>query len=309
MTTTALGPGSEFDAIRALLDRWGARAIGVGDDAALLEVPRGDMLVVSVDSSVENRHFRVGWLTPREIAYRAVTAALSDLAAMAARPLGVFVALALPDAWRGELLAFADGIGDAVDAATTVIRGGNITASTELSITTTVCGSTFKPLARAGACAGDLVYVTGTLGASRAAFELLEQHQPAGRFRERFAHPAARLREARWLAARGATSAIDISDGLIADLRHIAAAALVGITIDAARIPRVDGVEVETALLSGEEYELVVTTPEPLDVAAFERKFSLPLTEIGAVSAMRPGDVRVIGARVADVRGHDHLSS
>ena len=87
MNTTALGPGGEFDAIRMLLARWGERAVGIGDDAAMLDVPRGEQLVVSVDSAVENEHFRREWLTPREIGYRAVTAALSDLAAMSAMHL------------------------------------------------------------------------------------------------------------------------------------------------------------------------------------------------------------------------------
>jgi len=307
--STALGPDGEFDAIRTLLDRWGARAVGIGDDAALVDVPRGDTLVLSVDSSVENRHFRRGWLTAREIGYKAVTAALSDIAAMAARPVGVLVALAIPDTWRSELLSIADGIGDALAAANTVIRGGNITASTELSITTTVIGAAFEPLTRSGARAGDLVYVTGELGGPRASLQRLEAGQEAGVHRDRLARPVARLEEARWLAEHGAHAAIDISDGLIGDLRHVAAASGVGITLDAARIPRVAGVDIATAVVAGEEYELVVTTPAAFDTAAFERRFALPLTEIGAVSAMRPNEVRVIGARVADTSGHDHFSS
>src|SRR4051794_31527869 len=98
----SLGAGLEFEAIRAMIARWGDRASGIGDDAAVLRVPRGDALVASVDTSIENRHFRPEWLTPREIGYRAVTAALSDLAAMAASPLGVLVALALPERWHAE---------------------------------------------------------------------------------------------------------------------------------------------------------------------------------------------------------------
>ena len=124
-----LGRGREFDAIRALLARWGARAVGIGDDAAIVRVPRGDALLASVDTAIENRHFRDDWLTPREIGYRAVTAALSDLAAMAASPLGILVALALPQRWYSEVSALADGIGDALDAARTVILGGNVAAA------------------------------------------------------------------------------------------------------------------------------------------------------------------------------------
>ncbi len=73
MTETPLGPGKEFDAIRELIARFGDTASGIGDDAAMLDIPRGERLVVSTDASVENRHFRAGWLTPQEIGYRAVT--------------------------------------------------------------------------------------------------------------------------------------------------------------------------------------------------------------------------------------------
>jgi thiamine-monophosphate kinase len=309
VNTTELGPGGEFDAIRMLLAQWGERAVGIGDDAAILDVPRGERLVVSVDSAVENKHFRREWLTAREIGYRAVTSALSDLAAMAATPLGVLIALAVPSSWRDRLPELGDGIAEAVTIADTVIRGGNISTATELSLTTTVLGSAFRPLARSTARAGDLVYVTGVLGAPHAALRLLEQGNPPGEWRERLVHPAARLHEARWLALHGASAAIDISDGLVGDLRHVAAASSVGISIDAARVPRASGVTVEDALAGGEEYELIVTTPVAFDAAAFEQRFGLPLTEIGAVSAMRPGEVRVIGARVAHTSGHDHFSS
>jgi len=273
------GQGSaEFEAIRALMTRWGERAVGIGDDAALLEFPRGDTLVASVDTAIEGRHFRRGVQSPREIGYRAVTAALSDLAAMAARPLGVLVALAVPETWRADLLEIADGIGDAVDAAKTTIRGGNLADASELSITTTVLGSVFHPLSRGGARVGDLVYVTGVFGDA----------------------PVARIAEARWLAARGATSAIDISDGLAADLSHVAAASSCRIEIDVTRIGR-------DALASGEEYELVVTGQ--FDTEEFRRAFGIPLTEIGRV-AQGAADVVLLenGKRVAPPKGYDHFS-
>ncbi len=306
---TPLGPGAEFDAIRSILRRLGPRAKGIGDDAAVLAVPRGDSLVASVDTVVEGKHFGPGWLTPREIARRAVVAALSDLAAMAARPLGVLVAMVIPDVWRAELDSLTDGIADAVSSAHTFVLGGNLSGGSELSISTTVLGSAFTPLARSTARVGDRVYVTGRLGAPRAAIERLSRGESAGPFRERFANPAARLDEARWLADRGATAAVDISDGLIADLRQLSAASDVRISIDAAHVPCFPDVTVETALSSGEEYELIVTTPpNVLDAAEFARRFSLDLTEIGRV-VPGPADVEVEGARVAAVSGHDHFSN
>jgi thiamine-monophosphate kinase len=308
MSNTPLGPGVEFDAIRALLGRWGSRAVEIGDDAAVLSLTRGELLVTSVDASVEGRHFRRGWLTPREIGYRAVTAALSDLAAMAARPTGVLVAIGLSDDYRNELLAIADGIGDGVAAASTVIRGGNISAASELTITTPVLGVSLEPITRARARAGESVYVTGRLGAVGEALGRLVRGDDPGPFRERFAHPSARIHEARWLAARGASACIDISDGLIGDLRHLAAASRVSIAVDAAHIPCVSGVTADDAVSSGEEYELIVTCPEVLDMAAFEARFGIPLTRIGSIGEGSPGMVTVHGARVATAASHDHLS-
>src|ERR1039457_3442999 len=104
-----LGPGAEFDTVRTMLSRWGALAHGVGDDAALLDVPAGSRLVVSTDTSVENVHFRRGWLSAEEIAFRSVAAALSDLAAMGATPLGIVIALILTEQWRAQVVQLADG--------------------------------------------------------------------------------------------------------------------------------------------------------------------------------------------------------
>jgi len=308
-----LGPGAEFDAIRRLADRWGERARGLGDDAAVLHLPRGDALVASVDSAVEGRHFKREWLSPREIGYRSVAAALSDLAAMAARPIGVLVALTLPDSWRDHLLELADGIADAADVGRTHIRGGNLSGGSELTITTTVLGASFSPLTRTGARAGDRVYVTGTLGGPADALRRLSRGEPPGVSRERFAHPIPRLDEARWLAECGVSAAIDVSDGLIADLGHLAAASGVTIDVDDERVPCVNGVDVSLALHGGEEYEIVVTSPRELDTGEFERRFAVRLTDVGRVvgashaDATR-GDVTIRGARVANVAGYDHFS-
>lgn len=304
---TPLGPGAEFDAIRQMLACWGDRAEGIGNDATVLRLPRGDALVASVDATIEGQHFRRGWLSPREVGYRAVTAALSDLAACAALPAGVLIALELPGSWVADLDEIAEGIGDAVDAAGTRIRGGNVSGGERLSITTTVLGSAFTALERRGAHPGDRVYVTGTFGGPGAALDRLRRGEAPDAYRERFVRPRARLAESRWLAEHGATAAIDVSDGLVADLRHLAAASAARIEIDALRVPRAPGVTPEQALSSGEEYELIVTTPSAFDSAAFDRQFGLPLTEIGIVRT-GSADVGVHGARVADIAGWNHLS-
>lgn len=304
-----LGAGQEFDAIRDLLKRWGDSAAGIGDDAATLDLPRGERLVVSVDALVAGRHFEPAWITPREIGYRATAAALSDLAAMAALPLGILFAINVPDDWRDKLGAIADGAGDAAQDSGTIIVGGNIAAGAALSITTTVLGHAFAPLARSGAAVGDRLYITGRLGGPGSAVAAWKSGaKPSEAARSRFAHPVPRIQEARWLANNGATACIDVSDGVVADARHLAAASGRQIEIHLDRLPLLAGVSSAEAARSGEEYELLVAAPR-LDAPAFTAAFGLPLTEIGAVVDGDPGVTTLEhGARVAAIGGHDHFS-
>lgn len=305
-----LGAGREFDVIRALLDRWGPRAVGIGDDAAVLDLPRGEHLVASVDALVEWRHFHRGWLTAEELGWRAATAALSDLAAMAAHPVGVLVALAVPESWEGDVGAIADGIGEACAAARAPIAGGNITRAGELSITTTALGAVYAPLRRNGVRPGDVLYATGTFGGPGAALgALLRGEQPTPEARARFARPAARIGEARWLAEQGAHAAIDVSDGLVSDLGHLAAASGVRLEVALDALPLVAGITAVQAAASGEEYELIVAAPRTLDAEAFTRRFAIPLTAIGrAMEGASDVALTLGGARVAPAHGHDHLS-
>ena len=196
-----LGTGVEFDAIRAMLQVWGSQASGIGDDAAMLQVPAGESLVVSTDATFEHVHFRREWLTPHEIGARAAAAALSDLAAMGATPAGLLLALGVPPAWRGEMEALAHGVGEVAAAALCPIVGGNVTRAGELSLTITVLGTSPRPLQRAGARTGDALYVTGMLGGPGAALDaLLRGATPRDVDRARFAAPRARIAEGRWLA-------------------------------------------------------------------------------------------------------------
>ena len=303
-----LGPGAEFDAIREMLRGMGDAARGIGDDAAVMTVPRGEQLLTSVDAMVEHVHFRREWMEPEELGWRATMAALSDLAAMGAAPLGILVAIEVSADWSSSLGGLAVGIADAARAAGTTIRGGNLSRGEQLSITTTVLGSAFSPLLRLGAREGEKVYVTGALGGPGAALaRLVAMRRPEPEHRERFVRPHARLAEGQWLARAGATSAIDVSDGLAADLAHLAAASEVRIEVDVDLLPRMVGLSSHQALASGEEFELVVTARE-LDTVAFAERFGLALTEIGQVQA---GHAEVVlmeaGSRTAHPGGHDHL--
>lgn len=304
----ALGPGKEFDIVRSLLEEWGKSAERIGDDAAVLDVPRGEKLVVSTDTSLEGVHFRRDWLDNFEIGYRATAASLSDLAAMGARPLGLLIALTLPEGDGQEARTIATGIREGASAVLCPIVGGDLSAGKVLALTITALGSVARPLSRAGAKAGQRVYVTGRLGGPAAALRALEAgKQPSDRDRARFAHPVPRIDAAIALAERGATAAIDVSDGLIADLSHIAAASKVCIEIDLARIPRLDGISALEAAGSGEEYEIVVTAPE-IDLARFSSELGLDLTEIGRVVGGSPHvELLENGKKIKAPRGFDHF--
>ena len=305
-----LGPGPEFDLVRELVARYGASGVGIGDDASTVRVPDGEELLVSTDVAVEDVHFRQSWLTPDEIGYRSTMAALSDLAAMGATPRGMVIALTLPARWRANAPAIADGIARAARACHVQVIGGDLSNGAALSIAVTVIGSAKRPLRRSGAQPGDSVWVTGILGGPALALRVfLAGGQPLGEMRARFAAPQARIREAQWLVAHGATAGIDISDGLAADLGHIAAASGVRISFELDRLNCLPGATVEDAAGSAEEYELVVTAPAGLDAAAFEHEFEIPLTNVGRVAA---GEPRVLttsaGMAVSTPVGFNHFA-
>ena len=306
----AMGGGAEFDLIRRLLETWGDRASGIGDDAAVIAVPHGEQLVASTDASVENVHFRREWMTARETGARAATAALSDLAAMGARPLGLLLAMALPDSWQMDAEALADGIGAAASAVGCPIVGGNVTRSSELALTLTVLGSAVRPLTRAGANAGDIIFVTGQLGGPGAALAaLLAGETPVAAHRARFTAPVPRIAAGRWLAACGASAAIDISDGLLADAAHLARASGISLSLDVEAVPLLPGISTQDALSSGEEYELLVAIPASvsIDTNVFERAVGISLTRIG-VAVARADDAVLMETRDDVAAGHDHLS-
>jgi thiamine-monophosphate kinase len=283
---TPLGQGAEFDAIRRMLERWGPRARGIGDDAAVITTLGERSLVVSTDTSVENVHFRREWLSAEEIGYRAAAAALSDLAAMAAKPLGMLAALTVPESWRDEFDLITDGIGEAAAAAGAPIIGGDTTKGTELALNFTVLGTVREVLFRTSSRPGDRIYVTGRLGGSLSALRDFQAGRtPPPETRIRFSHPVPRIAEAVWLSEHGAAAAIDISDGLAAELGHLAAASRVLLTVRLEAVPSIEGMSGLEAAGSGEEYELIVTSPADLDTAEFTNLFGIELTKIGDVTS------------------------
>ncbi len=324
----AMGPGAEFDTIRLLMARWGDLAVDIGDDAAVLGLratpPAGEgtddrRLVVSTDAFVENAHFRAGWISPTEIGARAIAAALSDLAAMGAQADAVLLAFSVPDSWRGPLGEVADGVARVLRPTGARIVGGNLTRGAAFGITTTVIGSTHAPISRGGARPGDILLLTGTLGGPGAAISAWDAGQePTAWARSRFAGPLPRLAEGAHLAQSGVHAMLDISDGLAADARHLAAASGVRLRIDAERVPVGEGIRPVAALASGEEYELLAAaSPEVARrlLASWSQWTDVPLTPIGEVleaDVTGPVDIAGLAARdriVEFVHGHDHFSS
>jgi thiamine-monophosphate kinase len=312
-THTHLGSGSEFDIIRDLLVEWGDVAEGIGDDAAILDVPVGQQLIVSTDATVEDVHFRRKWMSAHDVGARAATAALSDLAAMGATAHAVLVSLVVPTVWREHVRDFAGGLKVSVHAAGARIVGGNISRGAAFSCTLTVVGYAAKPVRRSGARVGDDLYVTGVLGGPGAAVAAWERNAtPEPWALQRFLHPSARIQEGQWLAQSGASAMIDISDGIAADARHLSAASGTHCVVSADLVPTFAAVSPADALQSGEEYELLVALPHDgaFELAtAFEARFGIPLTQVGWVEAIGDAPLTANAGDIVELHpGHDHFS-
>lgn len=231
---------------------------GPGDDAAVL-APSRDKLCLTTDALVENVHFSRPFFTLADVGHKALAVNLSDLAAMGARPSWWLCALGLPRKFtRAEVQALAGGMAPLAKEHRLALVGGNITASPVLTLTLTVAGQTKRPLLRAGARVGDLLFVTGTLGAAAAGRVL---RIPALVAAQKRPWPQVKLG---LIAARWASAGIDVSDGLLADLAHLCAASKVGANLRAAALPLHPAIRksqraLQWALRGGEDYQLLVT--------------------------------------------------
>lgn len=306
--------------------------LGPGDDCALLAPTPGMALAVSSDALVEGRHF-LSTVAPERLGHKALAVNLSDLAACGARPLGFTLALALPQVQGAWLERFAAGLFALADAHGCPLIGGDTTRG-PLTITITVLGEVppAQALRRSGACVGDDVYVSGTLGDARLALELMRGtlSLPQALFeaaRARMELPTPRL--ALGQALRGvATSAIDVSDGLAGDLGHVLAASGVGAGLDGAVLAQLVAARAHAdcppglfseaqwqqwALSGGDDYELAFTAPAQARarVAEAARQAQTPITRLGVVEAA-PG-LRVYGEQgqplALALAGFDHFAN
>lgn len=300
--------------------------VGIGDDAAVWQPSRNNRSVVTTDALIEGVHFMRSAMTAPQAGRRALAANLSDIAAMGARPVLATIALGFPPqtdpAW---LLGLYDGIASLAKTSRCAIAGGDLTRAPAITIAITVIGevraSNLKT--RSGAKPGDVLAVTGPLGASRAGLLLaLERPDLAGdpafaEALERYRTPEPRLAEGRWLAAsRHVRAMMDGSDGLSTDLGRLCAASQVGATLEtvpvhaaAERVAAATGDDAgRWALDGGEDYELLVAV-ERRAFGHLARRFRgrfgrelLALGRIGAESGVRRAD----GTTVVPA-GWDHL--
>lgn len=290
-------------------------ALGIGDDCALLAPGPGMQLAVSTDLLLEGRHFFPD-VDPQRLGHKALAVNLSDLAACGARPLAFTLALSLPEADEAWLAPFARGLLALADLHGCALVGGDTTRG-PLAICITVFGEvpTGQALLRSGARAGDDLYVSGTLGDARLALEVLRGGVQAApdvlaAARDRLEMPTPRV--ALGQALRGlATSAIDLSDGLLGDLGHVLRRSTVGARIDVAAALALFAAahgqanvvpgdqQLAWVLAGGDDYELAFTaTPSRrADIAAAATATATPVTRIGSIEAAP-------GVRLVDAEGH-----
>jgi len=287
----------------ALADRSGRLVRWTGDDAAVTRAR--PFAVTSIDTLVDGVHFRRATHGLRDIGWKALATALSDLAAMGAEAGEAYVSVVLP-ADVDEPLELIHGMEELASETGVTIAGGDVVSGPVLVLTAAVTGwadSEEELVGRDGARPGDLVAVTGELGGSEAGRRALEDGAAGSASAERHRRPVPRLAEGRALAAAGATAMIDLSDGLATDARHVAERSAVELRIRLGDVPRAAGVTAEEAATGGDDYELLVTVPPERREAA---EAAAPLTWIGEASAGRGLVLLRADGPVTGLSGYEH---
>jgi thiamine-monophosphate kinase len=330
MKVSEIGEFKLIDLIRRVTSRRqeGCRAsglvLGIGDDAAVISRPRG-LLLATTDTLVEGVHFTPGGGNWRALGWKSLAVNLSDIAAMGGTPLHALVSLSLsPRQQVGEILEFYRGFMGLGNREGVAVAGGNLTRAPKLVITVTLLGETGnggKYLTRSGARPGDVVAVTGWPGLSAAALKgnpgkFDERRRSLSLFERAHFKPEPRLAEGRQIKHLGVRAAIDISDGLIADLGHVCEESRVSAVVYTPSLPvhpKLKAVFREKALdlvmAGGEDYELLFTAPAAV-VRLAAGKLRVPVTIIGEVVKRGPEPVRVLdgeGREQLPPRGWDHF--
>jgi len=300
-----------IDALTAGMTQPASTVLGPGDDAAIVATPDG-RVVATVDVLVDGVHFRTDWATGEQIGRRAALAAMADVAAMGAAPTALLVGLSAPPGTPTELvMAIGRGLNEEAVRAGAGVVGGDLTRSEVLTVAVTVLGDLrgAEPVRRSGARAGDVVAVVGRLGWAAAGLAVLSRgfRSPAaavGAYRV----PEPPLAAGIVAASSGATAMIDVSDGLLADLGHIAVSSGVAIDVVTARLPLNPRLVEVASALGRDHLQWALTGGDDHALAAtFPHGAVLPpgWTAIGAV---RTGSgVTVDGAPWDQPAGWDHF--
>jgi thiamine-monophosphate kinase len=309
---------TEFEVIERFIAPFRRKGSGVvvgpGDDCAVLRASPGADLCVTTDAIVEGVHFNPAWSSDADIGHKALAVNLSDLASMGAQPRWFLVSIACPAKDLPRIPAIAKGMARLAEKSGIVLAGGNFARADQLSLHITAAGETprGKALRRDGAKPGDRIYVTGNFGDAALALALHSIGRSAGGAAHRQLRPEPRLKVG--LIARGfAHGAIDVSDGLLADLQHVSEASRARLEIDALKVPvsrtfKDVAANLDVALTGGEDYELAIFVPAA-KAAAFEKackRAGEPVTLIGEVS--RGQGLSILNAPHLTSWGFDHFS-
>jgi thiamine-monophosphate kinase len=289
--------------------------IGIGDDCAAWKCT-GKIQLATVDSMVEGVHFTIDTAGWREIGWKSLAINLSDIAAMGGIPRYVLINLALPpDTDADSVFQLYEGIIDLATQTKTAIVGGNISGAPQVSITITVIGESVdgKILKRSAAKPGDAIAITGWPGSAAGGLAMLIQKNKMSKkdtayFRNAFLHPIPRLGEGQILAKNGISAAIDTSDGLLSDLRHICEASKVSARIVTGDVPVHDFLKknfkekaLEMALTGGEDYQLIFTGKAEA-IHKIKKLLEIPVNIIGEITGGKPGKIEITDAAGKSVK-------
>ncbi len=321
-----LGEFGLIDLIQRNTPRRRGVRLGIGDDAAWVTTA-GDSLLFTSDLLIEGIHFKREWIPMQDLGHKALTASLSDIAAMGGRPAFFLLSLALPDIDTGDAAALIEGIQALAAEHRLALVGGDTCAADRLTLDVFLAGEApHGAVTRAGARVGDDIYVTGTLGDSALGLALLSEPRPKAPAKDRnyliqrHHRPSARVKTGLQLAREGVAHAMmDVSDGLAQDLGHICRASRTGAVVHQARVPlspafvRVAGPDdLACALAGGEDYELLFTADPDArkGIEGVARRTGVPITRIGECVSRKHG-VTLVDARgdsaPLSAEGYDHF--
>ena len=305
---------------------WQRLLIGIGDDAAAWQVDDAIQLATT-DSLVQDTHFDLNIVTWEELGWKAIAVNLSDIAAMGGTPKYVLISLALPGGLdTGNVSSLYQGMAQISNQFGVAIAGGNIAAASKTIINVTVLGSlkSVSALTRSAAVPGDQIAVIGYPGLSAAGLKMLKQNlkldaETTQLLRRAHLKPMPRVNEGQILLRHGVKAAIDISDGLIADLTHICQASKVGARINQNALPIHPALRnnfksgyLQLALSGGEDYELLFTASSQI-INRVKKAMPCPVTVIGEVIQEKPGQVAIIDAEGKNIpwqkAGWEHFKS